>query len=71
MDQQMYTNMGHVEMSYIVFPLYSHHKTNPTSSHQLSQIVPVRQEVEHILRQAQLIAVYKIIGVAHAKVIAV
>ena len=45
LDQQMYTNMCNVKMSNIVLPLFSHHKTNPTDSHQLSQIVPVRQKI--------------------------
>ena len=29
-------------MSHIVLPLFSHHKTNTTDSHHLSQILPVR-----------------------------
>ena len=41
LDQQMYTYIFYVKMSHIVLPIFSHHKTNPTSSHPLGQIVQV------------------------------
>ena len=48
---KMYTIMCHVTMSHIVLPLFSHNKTDPTSSHQLSQIVPVCYFKLYILEQ--------------------
>ena len=45
LDQQMYTYICHVKMSNIVLAIFSHLKTNPTSSHPLGQIEPVCKKI--------------------------